>query len=414
MRTLLVTGPGGSGRTTVAAATALDAARDGRRVLLLTADPTPGLPAGPDPAPGSGPASGPGPDPTPGFPAATGAPPTPAGLTVRRLDPAAHFRRELLALQAHAGPALDLLGAAPLDDDELTPLPGSAPFTYLAALRDAARQEWDLVVADLPALPDAVALLALPEQLRRYLRRLLPPERRAARALRPMLAQLAGVPMPPDGLYEAAARKDADLAAVTDLLATPATGVRLVVEPGPAAAGALRTARAGLALHRLPLDAVVANRLLPAASPDPWLADLADRQRAHLKELYEAGAPVREVPHLGRDPRTPADLALLGPLAPDPDTYQADAAAPAPPWPVEDLRATEGALVWRVPLPGAAKSDLGLVRRGDELALTVGPFRRLVPLPSALRRCTVTGAALRDGELRVRFAPDPGLWPRTP
>ncbi|UQS28523.1 ArsA family ATPase [Streptomyces fradiae] len=422
MRTLLVTGPGGSGRTTIAAATALEAARDGRRVLLLTTDPAPGLPAGPDPGPGPGPlpapaagarpgpAPGPGPGPAHGSPAATDAPPAPAGLTVRRLDPAAHFRRELLALQVHAGPVLDLLGAAPLDDDELTPLPGGAPFTYLAALRDAARQEWDLVVADLPALPDAVALLALPEQLRRYLRRLLPPERRAARALRPMLAQLAGVPMPPDGLYEAAARKDADLAAVTDLLAAPTTRVRLVVEPGPAAAGALRTARAGLALHRLPLDAVVANRLLPTASPDPWLADLADRQRAHLKELYEDGAPVREVPHLGRDPRTPADLALLGPLAPDP----ADAAAPAPPWPVEDLRATEGALVWRVPLPGAVKSDLGLVRRGDELALTVGPFRRLVPLPSALRRCTVTGAALRDGELRVRFAPDPGLWPRTP
>jgi arsenite-transporting ATPase len=81
---------------------------------------------------------------------------------------------------------------------------------------------------------------------------------------------------------------------------------------------------------------------------------------------------------------------------------------------VEDHRGTDGVLVWRVPLPGAAKPDLGLVRRGDELVLTVGPFRRVTPLPSALRRCAVAGAALRDGELRVRFAPDPGLWPRTP
>ncbi|MEU9387748.1 hypothetical protein AB0D38_45510, partial [Streptomyces sp. NPDC048279] len=39
-------------------------------------------------------------------------------------------------------------------------------------------------------------------------------------------------------------------------------------------------------------------------------------------------------------------------------------------------------------------------------------FRRIVALPSALRRCTVAGAALRDGELRLRFAPDPDLWPR--
>ncbi|MDT9684569.1 ArsA-related P-loop ATPase [Streptomyces sp. TRM76323] len=380
MRTLLVTGPGGSGRSTVAAATALGAAREGHKVLLLTADPADALASG-----GAG------------------------GPAVRLLDPAARFREEVLALQAHAAPALDLLGAAPLDDDELTPLPGSAHLAYLTALRDAARGDWDLLVADLPPLRDAIALLALPEQLRRYLRRLLPPERRAARALRPVLAQLAGVPVPADGLYEAAARRDAELAAVQDLVGAPGTSVRLVVEPGPAAADALRAARAGLALHRLALDPVVANRVLPAASPDPWLAALAAQQQAHLKELGEDGAPAaHEVPHLGRDPRTADDLALLGPLAP------ADAPAPAPRWPVEDRRGTDGVLVWRIPLPGAAKPDLGLVRRGDELVLTVGPFRRAVPLPSALRRCTVAGAALHDGELRVRFAPDPGLWPRTP
>ncbi|NEE45101.1 ATP-binding protein, partial [Streptomyces sp. SID8455] len=39
MRTVLVTGPGGAGRTTLAAATARAAARAGTRVLLLTADP---------------------------------------------------------------------------------------------------------------------------------------------------------------------------------------------------------------------------------------------------------------------------------------------------------------------------------------------------------------------------------------
>ncbi|MBW5485521.1 ArsA-related P-loop ATPase, partial [Streptomyces bambusae] len=45
MHTLLVTGPGGAGRPTVAAATALAAARAGRRVLLLSGDP--GDPLGP-------------------------------------------------------------------------------------------------------------------------------------------------------------------------------------------------------------------------------------------------------------------------------------------------------------------------------------------------------------------------------
>ncbi|MBK3616390.1 ArsA family ATPase, partial [Streptomyces sp. MBT98] len=89
--------------------------------------------------------------------------------------------------------------------------------------------------------------------------------------------------------------------------------------------------------------------------------------------------------------------------------------AGAPWWTEEEQDADDGAstIAWCLPLPGAAKEDLRLVRRGDELLLTVGPFHRIVRIASALRRCTVSGAALADGVLRVRFTPDPALWPRT-
>ncbi|MEV8586330.1 ArsA-related P-loop ATPase [Streptomyces sp. NPDC051180] len=377
MRIILVTGPGGAGRTTVAAATALAEARAGRRVLLVTED------AGP-------------------LPAAD-------GLRVLRPDAAADFRREFLALQARSSAAFDLLGAAPFEDAELTELPGSRTFALLRALRDTAAGDHDLAVVDLPPLTEALAVLALPEQLRRYLRRLLPPERQAARALRPMLAQLAGVPMPAQWLYETTARWEAELAAVQDVVESPGTTVRLVLEPGPAADRALRTARLGLALQRLTLDAVVANRLLPADSQDPWLAGLTAEQHRHLTGLRAAADGVLyELPHLGRDPRGTEDLALLAPVRPGTDPV------PAPHWPIEDRREEDGVLVWHIALPGAVKEELSLVRRGDELLLAVGPFRRNVPLPGALRRCTVTGAGLVDGDLRVRFTPDPGLWPRTP
>ncbi|MGW6568338.1 ArsA-related P-loop ATPase [Streptomyces sp. NPDC054975] len=372
MGIMLVTGAGGAGRTTVAAAAALAEAHAGRRVLLVSGDADEGL-----------------------------------GVDVLRPTPGADFRREFLALQERSATAFDLLGATPFEDAELTELPGSTPFALLRALRDAAAQpDRDLVVVDLPPLLDALALLALPEQLRRYLRRLLPPERQAARALRPMLAQLAGVPMPAQWLYETTARWEAELAAVQAVVDAPTTTVRLVVEPGPAATDTLRTARLGLALHGLALDTVVANKVLPADSADPWFAALTAQQHAHLERLRSGhDGAVHALPHLGRDPRGAEDLALLAVDA-------KPAAAPA--WTVEDRRAEDGILVWHIPLPGAVKDELSLVRRGDELLLAVGPFRRGVPLPSALRRCTVAGAGLVDGDLRVRFAPDAGLWPKAP
>src|SRR5690606_11773840 len=190
MRTLLITGPGGSGRTTVAAGTALAAARAGTRTLVLGTDRTDTLGA------------------VLGVP--VGAAPVEAapGLTARRVEADADFREDLTALQDRAGAALDLLGASRLEPDELTPLPGAEELALLRALRDAAlSEEHDLLVVDLPPAERALALFALPGELRRYLRRLLPPERQAARALRPVLGRLAGVPLPAHPLGPPARRR---------------------------------------------------------------------------------------------------------------------------------------------------------------------------------------------------------------
>ncbi|MFE2045011.1 ArsA family ATPase [Streptomyces sp. NPDC059477] len=389
MRTILFTGPGGSGRTTVAAATALAAARGGARTLLLGTDRSDtlgavlGTPTGPEPvrlAP---------------------------GLTAWRPDATARFRDDLAAFQERAATVLDLLGAGRLDPEELTPLPGAEELAVLRALRDAALAEdaHDLVVVDLPPTESALALLALPAELRRYLRRLLPPERQAARALRPVLGRLAGVPLPAEWLYDTAARWDRELAAAEAVVTDPGTTVRIVAEPSPAGADAVRTAALGLALRALAPEALIANRILPQDTEDPWLAGPVAQQRKILEQWRETyGGVLHAVPHLGGDPRGADDLAAL------PVPGRTPRPAPVE-WPVTDHLADDGVLVWHIPLPGTTRHDLDLIRRGDELVLGAGRFRRIVSLPSALRRCTVAGASLREGELRIRFAPDPGLWP---
>ncbi|SDN84472.1 arsenite-transporting ATPase [Streptomyces sp. cf386] len=390
MRTILITGPGGSGRTTIAAATALAAAREGSRTLVLSADRTDTL----------GAALG----------VTTGATPVRVTdtLTAWRPDAATGFRDDLAAFQDRATSALDLLGASRLDPEEVTPLPGAEELALLRALRDAALAEaHDLLVVDLPATPHALALLSLPEELRRYLRRLLPPERQAARALRPMLGRLAGVPMPAEWLYETTARWDVELAAVEAVIADRDTVVRLVAEPGPGGADAVHAAGLALALRGLRPDALIANRVLPEteAPAGSWLAGPVAQQRKILEEWRVECHQVHDIAHLGRDPRGIDDLAALAVPA-------AEGSSSTVEWSVTDRLADDGVLVWHIPLPGAVRDELDLVRRGDELVVTAGQFRRIVPLPSALRRCAVDGAALRDGELRIRFAPDPDLWPR--
>jgi arsenite-transporting ATPase len=58
-------------------------------------------------------------------------------------------------------------------------------------------------------------------------------------------------------------------------------------------------------------------------------------------------------------------------------------------------------------LPFADRDDLEVGRRGDELLVRIGPYRRAVLLPDSLRRRPVEAASLRDGQLRITFGGRP-------
>lgn len=383
-RVQFFTGAGGAGVTTVAAATARAAAQAGVRTALVTTAQE-----------------------------ATSAPVKLAGtsldlLDVIPVDHVADFQARVIAWQRAGQGAFDQLGALPLDEDELTELPGAQAYALLRALRaTVGLGTYELVVMDLPQAGDAVRLLALPGQLARYLTRLVPTERQTARALRPVLAQLAGVPMPAQWLYESAGRWREELEVMARLVQSPSTSAVLVVEPTARATTAVASARAGLALWGLPVETVCANRVFPGGHEEGWLAAAAEAQRVVISELRGAhdATSVTELPHLGHEVRTTADL---DGLAAPPSQRPQDRPRPH----VEDRLTEDRELLWRLPLPGAVKEELGLVRRGDEVIVTVGPYRRALPLSAALSRCTVEGARFAEEELVVRFAPDPTLWPK--
>lgn len=437
-RVVLVTGAGGAGRTTVAAATAAASARGGARTLLLGADGTADLDTVLGAALGSEPEEI--------------APDLHAARVVVRDE----LEREVLRLQGRFGGLLAMIGVDPLEPEEITAVPGAADALALRVLArhlgtvpvadqepfpagefggtpgpgsaaageteptgpgapapgTSAHEEaapdvsWDLVVVDLPPVERAAAMLAGPESLARYLDRLLPVERQAARALRPVLAAFAGVPMPDDRLFETARAGIAELDAVRGVLEAPTTTVRLVTRAGAVAAAADRRAATALALHRRRVDDVIVNSA-PYAGVSPHAAD--ERAEA-LRELFPEAEVA--VPAAADDEPIGAEaLVAFAETLPPVRGYEIPAVLDAGAEPFE-VESDGERLVLVVPLPGAERGDLDLLRRGDELIVTVGAYRRLLPLPSALRRCVIEGAGLRGGALRVRFVPDPGVWMR--
>jgi arsenite-transporting ATPase len=198
----------------------------------------------------------------------------------------------------------------------------------------------------------------------------------------------------------------AALAVAGDLLA--AASVRLVVEPSPAGVTAARAALTALALHGHAVDSVIANRVLPAeAGRSVWARSVRGAQEDALASL-QVDVPVRRAPYLASAPVEAPALLALGETVYGPD----DPLAPRPVAAGPAVTPAGSGYELSVPLPYVRRSEVSLARSGDELVVTVGDQLRRLALPPVLRRCVAVGASAGDGTVRVRFRPDPALWPR--
>ncbi len=391
MRVLLFTGKGGVGKTTVAAATAARAAASGRKTLVVSTDGAHSLadvlatPLGPDPVE------------------------VDTGLSAAQVDTSRALARSWRQIQSWLLSLLDAGGVDPVTAEEITVLPGAEEVLALLEVRDRARTGlYDVVVVDCAPTAETLRLLALPEALRWWVDRVLPVEWRVVRALRPSPSRAAAA-LPRDEVFRSLDRFTRELADVHRLLTDPATtAVRLVLTPEAVVVAEARRTLTSLSLFGYRVDAVVANRLFPAAAADPWRQGWAAAQQQVLASVRTSFAPlaVRCLPFAGVEPVGLEALAELGGLLYGDDDPVGEPAAEGP---LRVERTTDGfALSWALPFTDRAEVDLA--RRGDELVLTVGGWRRQLCLPSALRRCRVEGARMVAGRLVVRFQPDPDLW----
>jgi arsenite-transporting ATPase len=283
---------------------------------------------------------------------------------------------------------------------------------------------WDVVVVDCGPTAETLRLLALPEALATYLERLFPAHRRAVRGLLSGLAGAGRDAQPAwDRAVDALDALAEDLGGLRELLTAPTTSIRLVLTPERVVVAETRRTLTALALHGLRVDGLVANRVLPEAPASlrgpagRWLRERHAEQCTVLAELAAVPVPLRSAEHTAAEPTGLPALRALGE-----GLYGADDPAPpsdGTPDPLLQVRRTAGSgtsldsafeLVLR--LPGAGDAPLDITRIDDELAVTAGGTRRMITLPSVLRRCTATGAHVAGDDLRVAFAPDPAVWLR--
>jgi arsenite-transporting ATPase len=397
VRILLFTGKGGVGKTTTSAATGVLAAGRGSKTLVLSTDPAHSL--------------------ADAFGVELGADPTEidTGLYGQQVDTQRAFEASWREVQHYLRDILEQGGVDPLEAEELTVLPGAEEVLALLELRQqVASGRWDTIVVDCAPTGETLRLLALPDALRWWMRRMFPPERRVMRTLRPVLTHLAGLPFPPDSVFAAVERLSDELSEVRDLLVDPeTTSVRVVLTPESVVVAEARRTLTSLSLYGYRVDGVIANRVFPDDDvvPDGWRDGWVAAQRSQLEEVAASfpGLPIWQASYAAAEP---VGIAALTELAASAYADSDPLAVVTTPDPLMVERIATDEFVMSVALPHAERRDVELVRKGDDLVLTVGSHRRALALPSALQRCLIDGAALRDGRLRVRFRADPDVWMR--
>jgi arsenite-transporting ATPase len=190
---------------------------------------------------------------------------------------------------------------------------------------------------------------------------------------------------------------------ISDLLENAeVTSVRLVTNPEKMVLRETQRAFVYFSLHGLTVDGIIVNRVLPHAIKDEWFEEWRASQAKVMQEIDEYFAPVtvKRVPlftHevLGRERLD--DLArVLYEEKEDPAAVTRTEA----PYTFEKRNAHYEV---RLRLPFAAKGEVGLFKKGDELVVEIGTLRRHIGLPTSMAALTPARATLQHKILTVEM-----------
>ena len=391
MRVLLFTGKGGVGKTTVAAATAVKAAHAGHRTLVMSTDPAHSL--------------------GDSFDLPIGDHPTPIGanLWAEQIDAQARLEQNWREIQEYMIQLMSWAGVETIQAEELSVIPGlDEIFSLIDVKTHVDEDRWDLLVVDCAPTAETLRLLSLPEIMSWYIERIFPIQRRVVKGVRPVVARMTTLPIAGDRFFGAVERLHRNLDAVRRILTEEKTSsVRLVVNPEKMVIAEARRTYTYLGLFGYRVDAVVVNRIIPDDVTDPYFGKWKDIQAEHLRTVRESFEPLpiltarlfdREM--IGLDLLDDMGREVYGDRNVTDIFYRDD--------PIR-VRRRAGGYVLAMRLPFVSREDMDIHRRGDELFVRVGSYKRNLILPATLQRLEVRGANFVGDHLEIAFAKEPAL-----
>lgn len=390
MRLILMTGKGGVGKTSVAAATGLRCAELGYKTLVLSTDPAHSLADSFDIELGH--------DSRLVKPNLWGA----------ELDALRELEGNWGAVKRYITQVLRAQGLDGVQAEELAILPGMDEIFGLVRMkRHYDEGEFDVLIIDSAPTGTALRLLSLPEVGGWYMRKFYKPLQGISAVLRPLVEPIfrpiAGFSLPDKEVMDAPYEFYEQIEALEKILTdNTVTSVRLVTNPEKMVIKESLRAHAYLSLYNVATDLVVANRIIPEEVTDPFFKRWKESQEQYRQEIHAdfMPLPVKEVPLYSEEMcGLPALERLKETLYKDEDPSQIY-------YKENTIRIVQENNQYSLELylPGIAKDQIQLSKTGDELNVRIGNHRRNMVLPQALAALQPSGAKMEDDYLKIKFS----------
>ncbi len=257
------------------------------------------------------------------------------------------------------------------------------------------------MIVDAAPTGETVRLLTMPETFQLYACRVLNWESATVKLARPFVRAL----VPASDVFDSLPKFMAEVEELRATLNDPAiSSYRLVLTPERMVLKEAQRAATYLALYGYPVDGAVLNRVLPDnVQGEGFLRQLYDIQQGYRTQAHElfAPLPIWEAPYEARDLRGTDDLSKLGRTlfgVADPTQVFFRGAT-------QELSKLGDEYVLRLPLPHVELNKVNMTKRGDQLFVEIGNFRRELILPLTLADREATRAVFKYGTLEVRFGP---------
>lgn len=391
MRIIFFAGKGGVGKTSAAAATGIKAAEMGLRTLVMSLDVAHSLSDIFDLDKGLL-------DQNKGRPLQVG-----DNLWIQELDIQEEIEQNWGDIHRYLSTLLNTTGLDEILAEELAILPGMEEVSLLLYInRYAKTKAYDVLLLDCAPTGESLRFISIPTALEWYMKKIFKMERTLAKYVGPLARKVYNVPIPGDDYFDAIAGLFDRLKGVDELLADPeTTSVRLVANPEKVVLKETQRAFMYFCLHKMNIDAIIINRVLPDDVKEGYFKSWHESQRLNMEKAKEVFSPVPifHVPLFKDEVLGYERLQLLAeriyagrnPLERffEGDPYK--------------LSKEDGRYRLVLNLPFVSTDNVELHKIGDELVIRVGGIKRHVLLPRHVAASRSVRAKMEGEHLNIFF-----------